>query len=174
MPLLFKTPEPRNQIKMVSLESLIPLDSEVRLLDEMVDSFFEKNDMNAISGIQNARTVSSAFSPKEMLKLLMYGYRNHINSSRHLEAATYNNIEVMFLLGSLHPSYHTIASFRAANKDLFESFSHMFGIQSLFYVLKSQLQRLLTRQSLRLTRPKQGFRNIGTNCVRHSQILMLI
>ena len=56
MPLLFKTPEPRNQIKMVSLESLIPLDSEVRLLDEMVDSFFEKNDINAISGIQNART----------------------------------------------------------------------------------------------------------------------
>ena len=41
MPLLFKTPEPRNQIKMISLESLIPLDSEVRLLDEMVDSFFE-------------------------------------------------------------------------------------------------------------------------------------
>jgi transposase len=78
--------------------------------------------MNAISGIQNARTGASAFSPKEMLKLLMYGYHNHINSSRHLEAATYNNIEVMFLLGSLHPSYHTIASFRAANKDLFESF----------------------------------------------------
>lgn len=122
MPLLFKAPEPRNQVKMVSLESLIPQESEVRLLDEMADSFFEKQDINSISGIQNARTGASAFSPKEMLKLLMYGYRNHINSSRRLEAATYNNIEVMFLLGNLHPSYHTIASFRAANKDLFESF----------------------------------------------------
>ncbi|MBO4351800.1 MAG: IS1182 family transposase [Proteobacteria bacterium] len=122
MPLLFKTPEPRNQIKMFSLENLIPQDSEVRLLDELADSFFEKQDLNNISGIQNAKTGASAFSPKEMLKLLMYGYRNHINSSRRLEAATYNNIEVMFLLGNLHPSYHTIASFRAANKDLFESF----------------------------------------------------
>lgn len=122
MPLLFKTPEPRNQVKMISLESLIPLDSEVRLLDEMVDSFFEMLDMNTISGIQNDHTGASAFSPKELLKLLMYGYRNHINSSRRLEAATYNNIEVMFLLGNLHPSYRTIASFRATNKDLFESF----------------------------------------------------
>lgn len=119
---LFKTPEPRNQVRMVSLESLIPFDSEVRLLDEMVDSFFEKQDMNTISGIQNDNTGASAFSPKEMLKLLMYGYRNRINSSRRLEAATYNNIEVMFLLGNLHPSYRTIASFRATNKDLFESF----------------------------------------------------
>lgn len=122
MPLLFKTPEPRNQVKMISLERLIPLDSEVRLLDEMVDSFFEMLDMNTISGIQNDHTGASAFSPKELLKLLMYGYRNHINSSRRLEAATYNNIEVMFLLGNLHPSYRTIASFRATNKDLFESF----------------------------------------------------
>lgn len=122
MPLLFKTPEPRNQIKMVTLESQIPQGSEVRLLDELVDSFFEHQDMDKIACIQNEKTGASAFSPKELLKLLAYGYRNRINSSRRLEAATYNNIEVMFLLGNLHPSYHTIASFRAANKVLFESF----------------------------------------------------
>ncbi len=68
MPLLFKTPESRNQLKMVSLESLIPQNSEVRLLDKLADDFFEKQDMNHISGIQNSKTGASAFSPKEMLK----------------------------------------------------------------------------------------------------------
>ncbi len=55
------------------------------------------------------------YDPADLLKLYLYGYTNHIHSSRKLERETQRNIEVMWLLGQLTPSYKTIADFRKNN-----------------------------------------------------------
>jgi hypothetical protein len=53
-----------------------------------------------------------------MLSLLVYGYFNGISSSRKLEAETYRNLEVLWLMESLQPDHWTICEFRRNNKQL--------------------------------------------------------
>ncbi len=52
-----------------------------------------------------------------LIKLYIYSYLNSIKSSRKLEQESYRNLELLWLLGNLHPDYRTIADFRAKNKD---------------------------------------------------------
>ena len=47
-----------------------------------------------------------------MLKLYLYGYWRGIRSSRKLEAETRRNLEVIWLVKGLRPSYKSIADFR--------------------------------------------------------------
>ena len=67
-----------------------------------------------------------AFCPKLMLKLYIYGYNHKIRSSRHLARETYRNIELIWLLQGLKPTYKTIANFRKNNatalKNIFKEF----------------------------------------------------
>lgn len=57
------------------------------------------------------------YHPADHLKLYLYGYLNKIRSSRCLERETQRNLEVIWLLGGLKPSYKTIADFRKDNAD---------------------------------------------------------
>ena len=61
-----------------------------------------------------------------MLKLYIYGYNHKIRSSRHLARETHRNIELIWLLQGLKPTYKTIANFRknnvAALKNTFKEF----------------------------------------------------
>ncbi len=45
-------------------------------------------------------------------KLYLYGYQHGIRSSRKLEAETRRNLEVIWLVKGLRPSYKSIANFR--------------------------------------------------------------
>ena len=69
---------------------------------------------------------SPAFCPKLMLKLTIYGYNHKIRSSRHLARETHRNIELIWLLQGLKPTYKTIANFRKNNavalKNTFKEF----------------------------------------------------
>ena len=56
-----------------------------------------------------------AFCPKLMLKLYIYGYNHKIRSSRHLTRETHRNIDLIWLLQGLKPTYKTIANFRKNN-----------------------------------------------------------
>ena len=47
-----------------------------------------------------------------MLKLYLYGYQHGIRSSRKLETETRRNLEVIWLVKGLWPSYKSIADFR--------------------------------------------------------------
>ena len=47
-----------------------------------------------------------------MLKLYVYGYLNHVQSSRRLERETGRNVECMWLTGKLAPDFKTVADFR--------------------------------------------------------------
>jgi transposase len=55
------------------------------------------------------------YNPADLLKLYIYGYLNKIRSSRRLDKATYQNIELMWLLRRLHPDFKTVADFRKNN-----------------------------------------------------------
>jgi transposase len=61
-----------------------------------------------------------------MLKLYMYGYSNHIRSSRRLQKEAARNVEVMWLLKKIVPDFRCIADFRKDNakaiKEVFRAF----------------------------------------------------
>ena len=52
------------------------------------------------------------YAPGDLLKLYIYGYLHRVRASRRLEAETQRNVQVMWLLNRLTPSFKTIADFR--------------------------------------------------------------
>ena len=59
---------------------------------------------------------NSAYDPKTMLKLLVYGYSYGIKGSRKLERAVHENLAFIWLMGGLKPDHKTISEFRKNNK----------------------------------------------------------
>lgn len=106
----------RNQIIMFpeSIDEYISDDSAVRVIDAYVDQL----DMGRL-GFQRATAPVMGrppYSPKDLLKLYLYGYLNRIRSSRRLEQEAVRNLEVIWLLRKLKPDFKTIADFRKNNK----------------------------------------------------------
>ena len=71
-----------------------------------------KLNLNASGGVCAGQP---AYPPEALLKLYLYGYINKVRSSRRLENETYRNLEVIWLVEKLRPSYKTIADFRKNN-----------------------------------------------------------
>jgi len=103
----------RNQLTLPeSLDSYISSDNPVRLIDAFVDKFVSLHP--SFSGYKGqGSTGRSAYSFGTLTKLYVYGYLNSISSSRKLERDTYRNMELIWLLGNLHPDHKTIADFRS-------------------------------------------------------------
>jgi len=82
-----------------------------------IEAFVDMLDLEGIGfqGMMPKGTGRPAYHPSTMLKLYMYGYLNRIQSTRRLERETGRNLELMWLLGRLHPDFKTIANFRRAN-----------------------------------------------------------
>jgi len=59
---------------------------------------------------------NSAYDPKAMLKLIVYGCSYGIKGSRKLERATHENLAFIWLMGGLKPDHKTISEFRKNNK----------------------------------------------------------
>lgn len=106
-------PFDRNQLTLPeSLDSYISCENPVRLIDVFVDQFIKLHpDFSSYKG--NSPTGRSAYSFGTLLKLYVYGYLNSISSSRKLEHETLRNMELIWLLGNLHPDHKTIADFRS-------------------------------------------------------------
>ena len=70
-------------------------------------------------GFTNTQPVLQAgqppYNPAALLKLYLYGYLQGIRSSRKIERETCRNLEVMWLVEGLRPTYKTIADFRKDN-----------------------------------------------------------
>lgn len=116
----------REQMQMMSFEAFIGKNNPVRLIDAFVDKI-ELNKLGVkIPGAVEGR---KGFHPASLLKLYLYGYMNHVRSSRKLEKECERNIEVRWLLHELTPSYKTIADFRkhypAAVRILFSLFINL-------------------------------------------------
>lgn len=106
----------RNQAQMFPeyLEDYIDKENPVRVIEVFTDTL----DMRKYNFTKSNpdRPGAPSFNPKDLLKLFLYGYINGVRTSRKLEKATYNNIEVIWLIRKLHPDFKTIADFRKENK----------------------------------------------------------
>ena len=109
----YKQGTDRRQIGLYSLEDMISEKAMVRVIDRYV----EVTDLQALgfTNTQPAHTGRPAYPPKSLTKLFVYGYHDHLRSSRKLERETYRNIEVMWLMNSLTPDHKTISDFRKNN-----------------------------------------------------------
>src|SRR5260221_7515096 len=102
-----------------AVDDYVAADNPVRFIDAFVDGL----DL-AAAGF--ARVVPEAtgrpgYAPGGLLKLYIYGYLNRVRSSRRLEAETYRNLEVIWLLRHLRPDFKTIADFRRDNRSAFRA-----------------------------------------------------
>ena len=106
----------RNQIEFTSLDMLVKEDSVARIIDLFIENVVMEDET-----IHSAFTVKNTGRPKypdsSMLKLYIYGYLKGIRSSRKLEEACGVNVEVKWLMNSLHPDFRTISDFRKDNID---------------------------------------------------------
>jgi transposase len=92
------------------LDDFIPSDHPVRVIDAFIDSLDLKR--LGFSGVVAADTGRPGYHPSDLLKLYVYGYLNQLRSSRRLERECARNIELLWLLNRLSPSFKTIAEFR--------------------------------------------------------------
>lgn len=109
----------RNQLSMYSLESMVPEDSFVRVIDAFVDAIDLKS--FGFNHVEKNYEGRPAYHPGVLLKLYIYGYRYGIRSSRQLEREARLNIEARWLLSERCPKYHTIADFRKQHSEAFDN-----------------------------------------------------
>lgn len=96
-----------------SIEEYIGQDDPVRAYD----AFVEALDLAKLGiVIQEVRVGNSAYNPKAMIKLLVYGCSYGTRSSRKLERACYHNVSFIWLMEGLKPDHKTISEFRKNNK----------------------------------------------------------
>jgi len=112
----YKKVENRHQPSLFppSLEDYVTEDNPVRAIEAYVESL----DMESFE-FENTGTQYTAgqpaYPPNGLLKLYLYGYLNRVRSSRRLEKEAHRNVEAIWLLEGLKPSYKTIANFRKNN-----------------------------------------------------------
>lgn len=96
-----------------SLDEYVTAENPVRFIDAFVAGL----NLEAL-GFERAvpaETGRPGYDPADLLRLYVYGYLNRVRSSRRLEMECQRNVEVMWLLGKLHPDHKTIADFRKDN-----------------------------------------------------------
>ncbi len=95
------------------LDDYVTKDNPVRFIDAYVDGLnLVELDFTQSMPKEKGRP---PYNPRDMLKLYVYGYLNHIRSSRRLEKSTHRNIELIWLMRKLKPDFKTIADFRKDN-----------------------------------------------------------
>src|SRR3984893_1465232 len=92
------------------LDEVVSIDDPVRV----IDGFVETLDLAALgfSRVAAEETGRPPYAPGDLLKLYVYGYLHRVRSSRRLEAETQRNVQVMWLINRLTPSFKIIADFR--------------------------------------------------------------
>ena len=100
----------RNQVILMPeiLDDYVGADNEVRAIDAFIDSL----DIASMGfKAEPSKEGRPGYDPRDMLKLYMYGYLNHIRSSRRLQKEASRNIEVIWLLRKIVPDFRCIADF---------------------------------------------------------------
>src|ERR1043166_1478237 len=100
-----------------SLDQIVEPDNEVRIIDLFVESIHLADFKFEIKTSNEGRP---AYHPKDLLKLFVYGYLNHIRSSRQLEKECKRNIELLWLMKELVPTHNTIPNLRRNNKQIIQ------------------------------------------------------
>lgn len=115
----------RNQVILLpdTLNDYVGGDNEVRAIDAFIDSL----DISLMGfKADPAKEGRPDYDPRDMLKLYMYGYLNHIRSSRRLQKEASRNVELMWLLRKVVSDFRCIADFRKDNaksiREVFRAF----------------------------------------------------
>ena len=120
-----------------SLDQIIAPDNEVRIIDLFAESI-NLEDFKFVT--KTSKEGRPAYHPKDLLKLFVYGYLNHIRSSRTLEKECKRNIELMWLMKQLAPDHNTISNFRRDNeKAIRKVFRHTVSIAKHFDLIGGTL-----------------------------------
>lgn len=110
----------QNMLLPPRVEDYVHQNNTVRAIDAYVNTL----DLQALDFKHTHATQSSgqpAYDPAALLKLYLYGYMQGIRSSRKLERETVRNLEVIWLVEGITPSYKTIADFRKDNSAAIKS-----------------------------------------------------
>jgi len=102
---------------MFSLESAIPKESFVRVVEAFVDAIDLKS--FGFAHVECKEEGRPPCHPAILLKLYLYGYHYGIRTTRKLEREAQTNMECMWLLTGLRPKYKTIADFRKDHSKVF-------------------------------------------------------
>lgn len=97
-----------------SIDDYVSENNPVRAIDAYVETL-NGMDLNLKNSDTGLTAGQPAFHPSILIKLYLYGYMNRVHSSRRLEREATRNLEVIWLVGNLIPSYKTIANFRKDN-----------------------------------------------------------
>ena len=115
----------RDQIILLpeTLDDYVGADNEVRAIDAFINAL----DIASMGfKAEPAKEGRPGYDPRDILKLYMYGYLNHIRSSRRLQREAGRNVELMWLLKKVVPDFRCIADFRKDNakaiKEVFKAF----------------------------------------------------
>jgi transposase len=92
------------------LDEWVAADHTVRVIDAFVDGL-DLAELGFTKVVAEA-TGRPPYAPGDLLKLYLYGYLNQVRSSRRLAREAQRNIEVMWLVNRVTPSFKTIADFR--------------------------------------------------------------
>ncbi|MGH6752755.1 MAG: MFS transporter [Bradyrhizobium sp.] len=92
------------------LDEVVGRDDPVRVIDAFVEGL-DLEDLG-FSKVAAEETGRPPYAPCDLLKLYIYGYLHRVRASRRLEAETRRNVQVMWLINRLTPSFKTIADFR--------------------------------------------------------------
>jgi transposase len=90
-----------------SVEEYVPVEDLVRYIDSLVDEL----DLTEIEGKYSVLG-RPAFSPRVMVKLLVYGKIRGLRSSRELSQACRENLKFIYITSGEQPDYRTISLFR--------------------------------------------------------------
>lgn len=101
-----------------SLDDYVGPANPVRFIEAFVNEL-DLRDAGFVRAIPKS-TGRPGYDPADLLRLYIYGYLNRTRSSRRLEAETYRNIEVIWLLKRMQPDFKTIADFRRDNWKAFK------------------------------------------------------
>lgn len=96
------------------IEEMIGEENVVRAIEAIIERLDVKE--LGFKYSEPKETGRKPYSPRDMLKLYVYGYYNGIRSTRKLEQESSRNIELIWLLKWLKPDFKTIADFRKDNK----------------------------------------------------------
>jgi len=107
------------------VEDYVSENNPVRAIDAYVDTL-NLEDLGFKYTTFVVHAGQPPFNPVALLKLYLYGYIQHIHSSRKLAREAQRNLEVIWLMRGNHPCYKVISDFRKDNCTVIKSVNRDF------------------------------------------------
>jgi transposase len=112
------------------VEDYISADNLVRVIDVFVDGMSRGGEDGALPELRemDSKGGRRSYDPRIMAKLFIWGYLRRERSSRRLEYACGDRMEVIWLLGNLRPDHSSISRFRADHAKLIKTWLREFNL----------------------------------------------